>query len=679
MATLEKIRSKSVLLVSIIFVALFLFIITIIDNPMSLFVDQTTVVNVDGDKIDNDRYQARINQIREINPEATDVESNAIQSLITESLMNREFKKLGIVATPEEISSLLVGENANPYIVNSFTREFGTTPEVILSALNDLQASGLDSAQAAQLTRLYVNFETNLENQLRSEKLISLITGSINANKLDARALFDEGNTSYTLATVSKSLFEKPDSVSRGEVENYYKEHRERYSIRESFGIDEPKRYIRYVTLDIVPSGADRQKAVAEANRAVEMLTQSADMDTLMGNSSFAVSHNTHNANQVSAAGITGLQEFLNNANPGDVQIVGPNSAYGNSNPRVVIARLKSRENRVNGAKVVTIQLDGTVSADSIASLLNAGQSADSIKGIAQVNLPQDIEFAQIGAVADTLRNAGAGKYVSLGNVVAGISELNEPEETFEYYTAIYDIDPSRETIEGLNTRMRDFLINAPKAEAFVNDIAMQQGLNVRDAIVGPSDPTIDNLADTREIIAWAMNADKGSVSRLYTDSKNTRLTAAAVIDEYDGYITTSYPSLYDGLSAEAQQQKTADNLIAQFAGKGTTVADYAKAMGVARVDTMRGVNFSGGRYGALAGARGHKPGDVVGPIRWNSAVVVYNVVDATEGTMPYDEASSTTQFRNSAQRSIVGNDLTGLLLGNGKIENRILRFTRQD
>ena len=52
MATLEKIRSRSVLLVSVIFVALFLFIITIVDNPMGLVQDHTTVAKVKGDKID---------------------------------------------------------------------------------------------------------------------------------------------------------------------------------------------------------------------------------------------------------------------------------------------------------------------------------------------------------------------------------------------------------------------------------------------------------------------------------------------------------------------------------------------------------------------------------------------------------------------------------------------------
>ncbi len=40
------------LLVSVIFVALFLFIITIVDNPMGLVQDHTTVAKVKGDKID---------------------------------------------------------------------------------------------------------------------------------------------------------------------------------------------------------------------------------------------------------------------------------------------------------------------------------------------------------------------------------------------------------------------------------------------------------------------------------------------------------------------------------------------------------------------------------------------------------------------------------------------------
>ncbi len=679
MATLEKIRSRSVLLVSIIFVALFLFIITIIDNPIGLFVDQTTVVNVNGDKIDYEKYQARINEVREANPEATNVENTAIQALITESLMEQEFKKLGITVTADEISNLMAGENANPYIVNAFMQTFGTDPETVLAAINDPAANNLDQEQADMLRRHYVNFENNLVDQLSSQKLMNLITGTINANKLDARAIYDESHTTYTLATVSRSLFEKPDSVTPAEVEEFYKNHRERYNIRETFGIAEPKRYVRYVTLDIVPSGVDRQRAMQQANEAVAMLENSQNMDTLIGNSAFMVERKSQNSEQLKAANIAGLSEFLDSAAPGQVKIINPNSVYNGVTPRVVIARLIGRENRVNSGKLVQIAIDGTVSADSIAALLNAGVPVDSIKGVASVGTPQDVQFSELGEAADTLRAAGVGKYIAFGNVVAGIGSLNDPEMTYDYYTAIYNVEPSRETIDGLNTRMRDFLINAPTADKFITDNAMQQGLMVRDAIIGPSDPSIDNLDDSQGMIAWAMNADKGQVSRLYTNSKNTRLSALAVVDEYDEYVTTSFPALLDGLTAEAQQEKTANRIISEFAGKGKTLADYQKAMGVARIDTMRGVNFSAGRYGTLSSARGHKVGDVVGPLRWNTAVVVYSIVDANEGTMPFDEASASTQFRNSAQRSVIGQDLVGLLLGDGRIENRIINFTRQD
>lgn len=679
MATLEKIRSKSVLLVSIIFVALFLFIITIIDNPVDIFMDRTTVVNVNGDKVDYDKYQARINSIHQANPEATNVESSAIQSLITESLMESEFKKLGITATPDEISSLLVGENANPNIVNAFRQSFmGATPELVLSAINDPASMGLDAEQAAQFRNQYIEFENNLESQLKSYKLLNLISGSINANKLDSRAMFDEGNTTYTLATVSKSIFDEPDSVTSADIEKYYKEHREQYSIREAFGVNEPKRYIRYTYLDIVPSQMDLQRASQQANEALAMLENSQKMDTLVGNSAYIIEHKTGNAETVTASNIRGLKEFVDSANIGAAKIF---NQANSANPNIVIARLVDRSVRSNSAQIVPIQVANPASADSIVALLKSGVAADSISGI-QVGGSSPFEFTQNPELADSIKSAGVGGYFVYRDGIIGVGTISEPEQTYEYYTATYNIEPSRETIDGLNTRMRDFLIAAPTADLFTIENGMPQGLQVRDAIVGASDNAIPGVEDSQNMIAWAMNTDKGKVSRLYTSSKNSQLAAVAVVDEYKDYVTTSFPAVHDGISADAQQDKTAKNLIAAYTGKGSTLADYQKTVGATRIDTIRGVNFSNGRYGALSGARGHKAGDVVGPLRWGTSVVIYTVVDSEEGTMPFDEASNAAQFKNNAQRSIIGanyQNIVPLLLGNGKIENRIVNFTRQD
>lgn len=677
MATLEKIRSKSVLLVSIIFVALFLFIITIIDNPMSLFVDQTTVVNVDGQKVDYEHYQQLVNQIHEQNPQAGDVEAGAINQLIMEALFNREFDKLGITVTSKELSDALVGENAIPGLVQQFNQMFGATPDVVLAALQNPSANGLDEQTVAQLSKAYADFENNVESMLKQQKLMMLIGGAINANKLDAKALYDDGSVNYTLNTVSKNVSEKLDTVSAADIDKFYNDHIEQYSIRTNFGVDEPKRYIRYVTLDIAPSPADRQKAIKQANEALAMVQNSQNMDTLTGNSAFVVTHNTHNAAGVKGAGINGLEEFLTTAEPGTAQIVG---GANTSSSNIVIARLMSRGQKVNAGNVVVVQPGEGMKADSVLNLINSGVKPDSIKGV-QAAPAQHVEFAQLGATGDSLRNAGVGKYIAMGNgMIAGLTSTDEPEETYDYYTAVLTVEPSHATIDKLNTRMRDFLINASTADKFTNETAVPHGLTVINALVGNSDASINNLDDSRGMIAWAMSADKGDVSRLFTNSKNTRLTALAVIDEYKHYIGQNFPDLREGLTAQAQIEKTADNLIAKTAGKGKTLADYQKLLNVARVDTMRGVNFAGGRYAALAGARAHKKGDVVGPLRWNNTVMVYQIANTEKSPMPFDQKAAEAEFKNRATQSIMGGQqIMSLFLGNGKIDNRILKFTRQD
>lgn len=263
MATLQKIRNRSVLLVSIIFVALFLFIITIIDNPLGLFMDQTSVANVNGQKIDYEQYNERANLIREQNPQATDADEQALRSLVTETLYKQEFDKLGLAVTDKELSSYLTAEDAPYSVVAQFYQQFGATPADVLTALKDPAASGLNQEQINQISRSYAEFEKNLTDQLLTQKLFGLLQGTINANKLDAKQIFDEGNTTYTLAAVSKNLYETTDTVTPAEIEKYYNAHREAYKL------SNPARFVRYVTLPVSASAQDRQKAMTAAQEAL--------------------------------------------------------------------------------------------------------------------------------------------------------------------------------------------------------------------------------------------------------------------------------------------------------------------------------------------------------------------------------------------------------------------------
>lgn len=679
MATLEKIRSKSVLLVSVIFVALFLFIITIIDNPLSVFVDQTSVAKVKGEKIDYEQYQRKAQEIRERDPQNLNADEEALNDLITDALFNQHYKALGITVTDREVSDAIVGEKASPYIIQQFYQQFGAAPQAVLEAINaDPAQTGLTSEQIDMLTKGYRSFENQIVNFLKGQKLLMVMGGAINANKLDAQADFDEANTSYTLATVGKSIYSVTDSVTEADIQKYYNDH------KAQFKLNQPSRYVKYVTLDITPSTADRQKAQQTVSEALEAIPTASGMDALTGSSAFVINRYNGDEQVVKAAQINGLQAFLDTAAAGQSRII-VNQAYTPRNPHITIARLISRENKVNGARIKRAIIDPSANADSVITALNApGAIADSISGILQLTTLA-YNFSDIPAIqVDSVRKA-SGKYVPLtmGNgytVADAVDSLYAPVNVYSFATADYAIEPSRETLDGLNTRMRDFLIVATDAEAFNDENAIQQGLSVNDALVSASSTGINGLDDSRGIVAWAMEGKKGAVSRLYTDSKNTRLTAAAIADIYPGdYVPASFPAIHQQVEMEALNDKRAQSLVDQFTGKGQSLADYQVAMEAQRIDTVQRVNLSSPRFAQLGSLRGHKPGDTVGPIRWNGNVIVYTIINAEEGTMPFDQASASSKYQRQMQDLIVGQThMNSTLLGNGKIDNRILKFTRQ-
>ncbi len=678
MATLEKIRSKSVLLVSIIFVALFLFIITIIDNPLGLFMDQTTVVNVNGKKVDYEQYQKRAQELREQNPQNVNADEDALQALISETLFQQEYDKLGLAVSPEEISQVLVGENAPAYIVNSFRGQFGATPAEVLAAIQNPEALGLTDEQVAMMSKSYKDFEDQIEQFLLGQKFFQLVGGTINANKLDAKTAFDENNTSYRLATVSKSLYSVQDSVTDADIQKYYNEH------KESYKLDEPSRYVRYVNLDITPSAADRQAASEAVQQAMDQIAETEGLDALVGNSAFVINRISGDSATIAAERIPALADFVKNGTVGEARVV-LNSAFAPVNPRVVIARLMEREVKPTGAQFKQAVLDPSQDADSLVAKLNGlAEVNDSTPGVMQV-VEQHFEFAQMPAEVVKQLQEADGKFVALTmsdgtRVATAIKENDKAKPVFTVQTATYNIEPSRETLDALNTRMRDFLIVASTAEAFNQDNAAQQGLAVEDALISNSSTSINGLEDTRGIVAWAMDAKKGEVSRLFTDSKNTHLTAAAVADVYKSdYVPATFPGVRQNIENEALNVKRADKLIGEYTGKGTTLADYQKAMEASRIDTISHVSLGNARYAQLGGLRGAKKGEVVGPLRWNGSVIVYQILDSEEGQMPFDEASNSAQYQRQMQQMLIGNDrVNALLLGKGKIKNRILKFTRQ-
>ncbi|MDE6315440.1 MAG: SurA N-terminal domain-containing protein, partial [Muribaculaceae bacterium] len=456
MATLEKIRSKSVLLVSVIFVALFLFIITIVDNPLGLFQDQTSVARVKGEKINYEQYQQRANQMRETNPDAEDTDTQALESLIMESLFNQELGKLGIVVTDRELSDALVGDNASQMVIYQFRQRFGSSPEEFFQAMSNPDAYGIQPEQAEAMRAEWISFENNVEQMLLGQKLYSLLTGTIRANKVDAKAMQEEGATTYTILAASKNVFSATDSLTDADAKQYYADHRAQYRI------EEPSRHVRFVNLDVRPSSADQAAAVSASTKALRDLNDQPAMEGLAGNSTFTVSMATVAADDLDRLNQPQLKAFLTSPETevGKASIIA-NTAYAMKDPQVVIAKLLGKENRVNGATIKQVAIDPTFAPDTVIAQLNAGVA--DVKGLVGEAQSAPIKFSQLPAeVADTLLAIGTGRYIALGGansaIAVEVESYDAPVDVYDYATAPYVVEPSKTTVDGLRDRMRAFL-----------------------------------------------------------------------------------------------------------------------------------------------------------------------------------------------------------------------------
>lgn len=121
MATLEKIRSKSVLLFVIIIVALLAFILgDFLTSGRTYFGSGTTVAEAAGAKVDYNDYQSRMTQLSEqFQAQGRQFDNdrmsqNVIQELLVEQLLNKEYDRLGITVTDTELSKAMTGEMPHP-------------------------------------------------------------------------------------------------------------------------------------------------------------------------------------------------------------------------------------------------------------------------------------------------------------------------------------------------------------------------------------------------------------------------------------------------------------------------------------------------------------------------------------------------------------------------------------
>ncbi|MDE6831910.1 MAG: SurA N-terminal domain-containing protein, partial [Muribaculaceae bacterium] len=214
MSALEQIRNRPALIISILGLALLLFILTAISNPEKLFSDPTTIAKVDGEKIDYTQFQNRHHMLMEQDEQRarangqtskTDgalLEMQTMNSIIDEVLLTKKLEKLGITVTDAEITELISGAQPHP-LVAQYVQGLGFPSAVeFYNFAFEPENNGVDPESAAMLRNYWMQMENSLRQQLLNTKYQQLFGYTLVPNKVEAKNYFTESQTVDTIRYV---------------------------------------------------------------------------------------------------------------------------------------------------------------------------------------------------------------------------------------------------------------------------------------------------------------------------------------------------------------------------------------------------------------------------------------------------------------------------------------------
>lgn len=689
MATLEKIRSKSVLLLVIIGVALLAFILgDFFNSGRTLFGPGTTVAKVDGKSIDVQEFQRRVEQAnqqmqnsgRKIDQAA--LQQQVLNEMVFETLYKDEVEKLGLTVTDSELTEAMFGSGAE-MLNRIIQQQYGLESA---QQLHDMAYNpdkyGVPAETAEQLRAMWVNLENQTEEGLLQQKFNTLFTGAFVANELDAKAMYDENGITSQVAYVNKPYASLPDDqfeVSDADVEKEWN------ATKQMYALPEETRTISYIAVDIVPSADDMAAAQNAINKVLGDLNSTEGLAALDGKNEFVADRQRVATSKIRDAR---LKAFADSASAGKAAIV---NHMGND---FTLAKMFGRSFETDSINVDMIAVQGDKAAmDSVMTALNAGTTLAEIGNkFAGVQGAQDSIWIsmldpQIVQFKETLLNAPVGRYfnpdttaTANGGYIFRVKQRRAAVPVADLAVITYTIEPSNATVNTLETGLNKFISENTTAQDFAANAA-NAGYQVFPATVSASTPMITGMDDTRSVIAWAMDAKKGKVSPVFGDEQTGRFVVAALNDIYEDYTPARDPQVKAMLTAKVRNDKKAQALIEQYKSKANDLAGYAALM-AAPVDsanvTFGQINpFNTGFAGSeVAGRVAVAPkGTLVGPMQGSNGVVVLQVINVDKQGRPYSYDESAALYARSRGSYALGRNIQQVLLGNKKVKNNILTF----
>ncbi|MFV0329258.1 MAG: peptidylprolyl isomerase [Dysgonomonas sp.] len=676
MAALQKIRSKSGLLIGIIAVGLLAFVFPW--SELSSFINKSKdkAFTVNGEVITTKQYADRIAQWEHFQKvmsgqnsldeaASSQIREMVYQQMVKEIMLDEQADKLGLSVTSEELNDMVVGANVAPvlfqipFFINPQTGQFDKAylNQFIQSISQD--EAGLSENQKAEIQarrEIWAFIQNMIKYQRLEEKYSSLVAGSVLPSATEVKSSFEDSKVQANISYVVQRYSAIPDSavdVSDKDVKALYDKR------KNNFKLDSELRKISYFVKDVVPSDEDYAAVEKEINGIYEKFVTTDNPGLLV---------NEYSSNQFADAFIAvaslpaDMKSFVQTASIGEVK------QPERTEQSYVMYKLMDRTTAADSVKLQLIPFQGldqataTHIADSLMTVMKGGKDFTTLAnelmpGSNGGEIGWATEMSLIGTGADVVKEcftAAKGDVFTLTingqTQLIRVQDKTNPVSKVKIAVIQMPVIISDKTQNSIDNELNQFVAENGNMENFDN-VALTKGYNIiSNAVISPSEMSLGQVSGTRQVISWAFNNKVGTVKKF--DNLTNKRVVAIIKNSIEGdYMPVSEVSPM--LKAELINEKKAEKMIADLKSKNlTSLQAYAEAV-TGRVDTVSFVTFqtnniSGVGYEPILNvyAKHGQVNKLEQPMKGKAGVYVLDVTSKTDNTNTFDEAQAKQMIR---------------------------------
>ena len=677
MATLGKIRKHGVLLVTVIAVALFLFVAGDLFRGAEGLLQQRgqNVGEINGKSMNIQDYQALVDEYQTYyevlngtssfsEDQLAQIKDEAWQNFVQNELIGKECEALGLTVTDNEVLDVIKSGASHmlqvPLFMNQQTGRYDYTQlQQFLNEYNQLKSDGQQIPEAyTKIYKYYMFAQKQIRTQYLTQKYQVLLSKLLMSNPVEAKMNFEARTNESDIILASFPYTANTDKIDVTDQEikdRYNKDKEQYYQMIES-------RDIKYIDVAVTPDDADRAEAEKDMNEAYTELAAAAN-NTAAGNVCRQQTSSTQYTNLLKMK--EAYPQFI--ASQLDSMEVGTTvkPQFDQMTGYFYTYRLLDKQTQADSVLYRQLAAAGKDEAASKAtadSIVNALQSGAAFADIAKkYNQPSDstwVATAQYQTMAPNADNelfiktlfnmeAGSVKAVKLSNgmnVVLQVLDKKNPVTKYNVASIVKQLIFSENTYTAAYNKFSSFLAANNTIEKLEANAEKEGYVLQTLPDLTANQHMIAGVHNTREAIKWLFDeAKKGDVSELFKCGNSDHFLVAALTGVNEkGY--RSIEKSTDIIKNQIINDKKAEKIIASL--KGVKSVSEAQGKG-AIIDSLNHVTFASPAFIRAtnasepvisASASKAAKNAFVGPVKGDNGVYVFQVANKSKINGKFDE-----------------------------------------